>query len=72
MTEEVSDTKNIPKRVKKRLTDGVSIADLVNGWTQCHQFMQKKGRLCNMGPSPGSKYCGNHRPVDELTTGKSS
>mmetsp|Transcript_13387 Transcript_13387/g.20132 ORF Transcript_13387/g.20132 Transcript_13387/m.20132 type:complete len:391 (+) Transcript_13387:36-1208(+) len=52
-----------PKTLKRkqRLLEGMTIDDLLDGWTQCCFYMKNKRRLCNIGRSPGSMYCGNHR-----------
>jgi tRNA:m4X modification enzyme len=52
--------KDLAPRKKKRLKEGMSVEDLLDGWTQCCYYMKVKKRLCNIGRSPGSMYCGNH------------
>src|SRR5690606_29308768 len=39
-----------------------TIEDILKTWTQCCYFLPKKNRLCNIVRSPGSQFCGNHRP----------
>ena len=54
------------KRKKKRLQEGITVEDLLEGWTQCCYFIKNKRRLCNIGRSPGSIYCGNHRSESDI------
>lgn len=56
------------KRIKKRLREGITINDLLEGWTQCNYFLKSKNRLCNIGKVKGSNFCGLHRPNDEQVT----
>eukprot|EP01041_Mallomonas_annulata_P006777 gene6777-13731_t len=53
------------RKKKLKAINGVLAEDLLEGWTQCNYFMNTKKRLCNMGRSPGSLFCGNHRPSDD-------
>lgn len=53
------------QRIKRKVSDSVTIDDLRANWTQCHFFLPLKRRLCNIGRVTGSLYCGNHRPVDD-------
>lgn len=41
------------------------VAAALQGWTQCCFFLSRKARFCNVTRSPGSNFCGNHRPDDE-------
>jgi hypothetical protein len=53
------------ERKRKTLDDTVSHEEFLKTWTQCHYFMKNKSRFCNVGPVPGSLYCGVHRPAEE-------
>jgi hypothetical protein len=53
------------RKAKKQISAEVSVEDLRVDWTQCHYFMEKKRRLCNVGRTPGSLFCGTHKPNDE-------
>jgi tRNA:m4X modification enzyme len=55
----------LKKQIKKRLRDGAALDDLLENWPQCHHFMKTKYRFCNLKRSPGSLFCGTHRPSDE-------
>lgn len=54
------------KREKRKLSEDVTLEDLLQGWTQCCYLLKKKMRLCNIQRCPNSLYCGNHRPPEEL------
>lgn len=53
------------RKAKKQISAEVSVEDLRVDWTQCHYFMEKKRRLCNVGRTLGSLFCGTHKPNDE-------
>jgi len=42
------------------LSRGITLGSLLATHTQCCFLMQRKGRLCNLGRTPGTMYCGNH------------
>ena len=53
---------------KKRLKrDGETLEMYIKNlnWSQCHHFMPKKRRLCNVQRVKGSNYCGLHRAEGE-------
>jgi tRNA:m4X modification enzyme len=56
------------ERKRSRPSPEVTVEELLLKWTQCHYFLPKKMRLCNLGRTPGSNYCGNHRPTGEDVT----
>lgn len=59
-------TNNDRKMKKKmKLSDTITLEDLLQDWTQCNHLMIQKKRLCNIARVPGSNYCGLHRPIDE-------
>lgn len=47
-------------RIKKKLGKGVTMEDLLEGWTQCCYLLPNKQRLCNIARLPNSTFCGNH------------
>lgn len=52
-----------PKRIKP--SKALSPEAQLGAWTQCQFFMARKQRYCNVQRSPGSVFCGNHRPESE-------
>lgn len=53
------------KRKILHLKDGVTMEDLLDGWTQCCYYLEHKKRLCKLERSPNSQYCGQHRPLTD-------
>lgn len=51
-------------RLKRRLDKDTTLEDLLDGWTQCCYLVARKQKLCNVGRSVNSMFCGNHQPVE--------
>lgn len=54
---------NSSRAVKRKLSDTVTLEDLLQGWTRCRYLLTQKQRLCRMEVLPGSNFCGNHQPL---------
>eukprot|EP01031_Cornospumella_fuschlensis_P039861 gene39861-48536_t len=66
MEERADEAKSKPlPRKKRKLDKNTSYEDLIENWTQCCFLVPHKQRLCNIGRSPGSQYCGHHRQMVE-------
>lgn len=52
-------------RKRQRVGNGLTREELLASWQRCRHFLPQKRRFCNLWPSPGSVYCGNHRPPEE-------
>lgn len=59
-----------PKRLKRKLGKDTTYEDLLEGWTQCCFLLPVKLRLCNVGRTPGSNYCGNHIDAGKVQSGE--